>query len=1242
MDTGHLLEIFTLGPAEFRAQKRPIAGLGSGKMTALLVYLALQPGYRHPRETLAELLWPELSLQAARFNLRHTYFHLREALGDEQENGFLIAGREWLSFNPCSNHWCDITEFANGLVLPDPEPERLANLAHMYRGEFMAGFSLPDCQEFERWLQLKREETRRQAVAVMELLTQRHESLGIVDKALTYAHRLCALDPLNDANQCRVMRLFATYGQPAAALAQYDSFRSLLEDQLGALPNHETERLREQIARGEIRPSDHPTSAGRGTPPPSEPTERRQVTVLYCELSVANVDDAEEAAEFLREPQQGCIDRLRAAGGHVTLSHGGTLLAYFGYPHAREDAAVSAVAAAQAIVGTTAPASVRCGIHTGAIVTSPSLHSPDVAGKASMVAMHLALAAAPNSIALSESTFHIVDGQVPCRRSQDLLSIPSGRPMGMYTVANARASDKLKKAVANRSHFVGRATELRQLDLFWQQTCAGKPVAVMLRGEPGIGKSRLTSEFAKNILTLERGTVKEYACLSQHQGTSFQPFSELLPQTIPQPLPRSKGKRPGQLLDEILDAILTKTARKPQLVAIEDIHWADASSLELIEALIAQARNTRTMVLLTARSDFAPPAWTSTTNLIELRPLPTAFSHQLTKLLAPSLTEEQVQRLVAQADGVPLFIEELARWIQLPDQSFRPEQIPTTLQDLLMARIDKVGSARRLAQIAATVGKSVSRELLLALAASDKIALNEDLSALLDSGLLVRKQGEIHFKHALIQQAAYLSQTLGTRRHTHQLVATVLRSNFPDTCHKVPETLAHHLSECGQLDDAAHYWQLAGSLAAQRSGHSEAVCHYRKALDILTQSPRRERTSKAEFAVTAALGMQLVLTKGLGSSEAQSCFADAYAMCQDVEDSERLFPVVHGQWIGAGCYSTYLHAEELTERLRHLAQISGRPDFYLVAHMAKIVTLFWIGRPADVPPYLELVRPLALKSDLNACIRSIGVDPLVYSLVFSGLSVHFLGHFDDAVRFAKEASVLAEESGYGDSKCVALTMTALLDRYLGKAKQVASHCTVISALAETYGIPLWAAGAKCLTGWAMAVQGNEAGADLSREGLLEVRQNMASAEAMFGSVYLDALVALGRHKQVLADVDPIIDAARGRHDCHITSELYRLKGESLQALSPNKSRAAEACFRQAVAIAEQAGAKALELRAAISLFGLKQDETTRSRLERIVSWFGKHQDIPDIAKAWRLVEARRASQRAPVARSSPRLKLVAA
>jgi DNA-binding SARP family transcriptional activator len=1244
---------------------RSVAGFGYDKMRALLAYLAVEQDRDHSREFLAALLWETSSPAVGRGNLRRTLSDLRRVLELPTRSTLFAGTKHTVRFvSACEVDAVRFTRPPAGCAAASACHRCDACLSHLeaaaalYRGEFLAGLSLPDSPEFEDWLLVRRESLHRHALALLEHLSGHHEQQGQIERAIPFASRLIELDPWQEAGHRRLMRLLALNGQQSAALAQYENCRALLWKELGVQPHEETLDLFRRIGKGELHPAESRAAPAPAALPP--PSARRQVTVLYCELSVADAEDPEDALHRLREPQARCGDILRAHGGHLVQSHGGGLLAYFGYPEAREDAARQAVRAALALAAAAVPSPVRCGIHTGLIVTAPGQALPDAAGQTSNHAIHLRLLARAGEVAVSQATHRLVTGYFRSRSLGLQWIGMSAQPTEVHLIDGATGAAHRLEAAPALTPFVGRAREFGQLRAHWRRACGGEAAVVLLRGDPGVGKSRLVLEMRKRLLPEQADRVHEFRCLPHHDGTPFYPVAHWLGRWCgflkgdsdaekrrrldhvlqSHPVPRegeadllarllslpveegapvlrlARSEQRQRLMEAMADILSGLSRRRPVLMVFEDAHWADSSTLELIRMLAERAGTLPFLLLLTARPEFDFTPWEGTGGAtIELARLPDEDARTLAGKLERNLTEAQTQRIVALSDGVPLFIEELARWSAAAEGEPGQAAVPATLDDLLMARVDQLGEALRTAQIAATIGREFGRNLLAA-ASEDGEPLERHLAALLRSGLVLRNDwpaGErFQFKHALIQEAAYQSQPRSLRRRTHGHIATVLQRDFADVCRSSPAVVAHHLTEAGETEPAIEYWHRAGQAAARYSGDQEAVRHYRQALRLLESLPPSAQRDRSEMPLQLALGTTLNAVQGYAAADTRRAFSRAQELAREVGGTDGQFRTLYGMWTSL---TDHAQAREVTELLIGLAETGRHPGQLVMAHFADLTVRFWMSPFRESRMRAERVIALCREIDTRECIAVYGENPLSCTLSFLSRSLWFEGYADRAVRVSGEALAEARRHRFAHGLCWALAFACQLYRCLRRPERVEELGRELMALAGQQNLELWRHTGDGHIGWALAARGDPAGIEIALRGLAGIRRTLPMVEVSYAAILMDAYAQLGRHGDLLREIDAVLETASRRNDKYLLPELCRLKGESLLAVDPANGAQASALFRQALAQASGSGARALALRAAMSLARMERSRESVDALERILAKFGEGLATADCREA---------------------------
>jgi predicted ATPase len=697
---------------------------------------------------------------------------------------------------------------------------------------------------------------------------------------------------------------------------------------------------------------------------------------------------------------------------------------------------------------------------------------------------------------------------------------------------------------------------------------------------------------------------------------------------------------------ETLVAILLELAeRQPVLFIIEDLHWMDAITLEFLSLLIDQAPTASLYVLLTCRPEFQPP-WHHRSYLTEVT-VHRLSREQITYMAAhvaggKRLPDEVLQQIVAKTDGVPLFVEELTKMVlesgllQEREDGYElrgplpPLAIPATLHDSLMARLDRLATVKTLAQLGATLGREFSYELLRAVSPWDEGTLQRGLQQLVEAEFLYQQglppQATYLFKHALIQDAAYQSLLRSTRQRHHQHIAQVLEARFLELCETQPELLAHHYTEAGLGGQAIPYWQRAGERAIERSAHVEAMSHLTRGLDVLKTLPDTPERTQHELALHTAMGVPLRAIKGFGAPEVGQVYARARELCQHVEETPQLVPVLRGLWEFYELQGALQTARELGEQLLTLGQHVHEVESLLVAHNVLGDTLVWLGEFPGARAHLEQGMALYNLQQHRSHAFLYGYDSGVHCLSFGAWALWYLGYPDQALRRIHDALTLAQELSHPFSLAFALAFAAWLHQLRQEAQAVQEQAVAIIALSTDQGFLFWVAWGTILRGWALAEQGQ------SVEGIAQMRQGIAAWRATGAELqrpYYLALLAEAHGKAGQADeglrvLAEALSAVHTTGERQHEAEIYRLKGELLLQQDVPDEQEAESCFRQAVDVAHQQQAKSFELRAAMSLSRLWQQQgkcaESRQLLEPIYGWFTEGFNTTDLLEARALLE----------------------
>jgi predicted ATPase len=607
-----------------------------------------------------------------------------------------------------------------------------------------------------------------------------------------------------------------------------------------------------------------------------------------------------------------------------------------------------------------------------------------------------------------------------------------------------------------------------------------------------------------------------------------------------------------------------------------------------------------------------------------------------------ALPPEVLQHVVSKTDGVPLFVEELTKTVlesgllQEMEERYEltgplpPLAIPATLQDSLMARLDRLATVKTVAQLGAVLGRTFAYELLQAVAPLDEAPLQQALARLVDAELLYQRgvppQATYLFKHALIQDAAYQSLLRSTRQQHHQRIAQILEARFPELCETQPELLAHHYTEAGFMAQAIAYWQRAGQRAVERSANLEAIGHFTKGLAGLATLPETGERTRQELALHTTLGPAMIAIKGYGAPDVEDTYLRARALCQQVDDPAQLFPVVRGLWNRYLMRAEHQQARELGEQLLSLAHSLHDPANLIEAHRVLGTVLWNRGELQLAHEHLERGIELYEPHQHRALAFRYGADPGVVCRFYVAVVLWSLGYPQQARRRMEEARTLAQDLAHPHSLAFVLVFAAVLHRLCGEVQAAYMRADAAMLLAAEHGFAQWFAGGTILRGWTVATQGQAA------EGIAQIHQGLVAWRAAWAEVLRPSWLALLAEAYAAGD-----DPARGLHELAealvlvettrerwYEAELYRLRGALLLQHARGEPGEAEACFQQALTIARRQEAKSWELRAAMSLSRLWQQQDRRAEAHELLApvygWFTEGFNTADLQEARALLE----------------------
>ena len=1027
--------------------------------------------------------------------------------------------------------------------------------------------------------------------------------------------------------------------------------------------------------------------------------ERRYLTVMFCDLvgstSISAQLDAEDWRDLLSIYLDAASNAVTEMGGHVAKKLGDGLMALFGYPTAQENDAERAARAALSIQRALAEVNrqnarsgksalnARIGIETGSVVVDAA---GEIYGDAPNTAARVQALAEPGTVVVTARVQRQVAGLFVAeeRGTHDLKGVPE--PVTLFRLVRASGGGR-RAGQRHLTPLVGRDEEIATLMRRWERARQGDGQLVLIVGEPGLGKSRLIGEFHSRLSDTPHSWV-EWSCSQLLQNTPLHPIAEwgrqrfggadvsaerrladlesslaqvkldptenasLLAPLLDIPLPKERAPTLGseelrrRQLATLVNWVMAGARVQPVVLALEDLHWADPTTLDVLHGIAERGALAPLFVVATMRPEFRP-RWNvrSHHGMISLSPLDRAQVRDMVAELSArhALSKEVVEDVAARTGGVPLFVEEVTRLILERGQQGVIQAIPPTLQQSLMARLDRLGSAREVAQIGAVIGRDFSYNLLREIASIGDAPLQAALEKLADADIVLVQglppTSDYRFKHALIQEAAYENLLRSRRQKLHRRVAKILRDHFASTAATEPEVIAHHFTQAGLLDDAVEWGGKAGEQALRRSAFQEAISNLRKAIAVADKawgSPTPPAAAGATNTLASQrlklqtnLGKALMWSKGFASSETKAAFSRAQELVANVDNPTERFDTYYGLLLVSLVRGELVLSGDIAEIFAREAEKGGWMTETAIARRFCGLACLWRGKFVEAKANLEQsLRLYNFERDREAKFRY-GTDNGATARVYLAQTWWMLGEVEGAQELAEEASAQAFESGHIPTLINVAHFKALFEICQGDARAAQRTSDNLLELSRKQGTTLYLLWAAVSSTWARAQLGErEVGiADLRRL-LAEYNEQGNKFHAPLFQGLLAELEADGADdnaERALTRIDEALALANETGEHLSDAFLHRIRGEVL--LKPNGARAdlAEEAFLTAIAIAQQQKGRSFELRAALSLAKLYNATgragEAQAALAPALQGFKPTPEFPEIAEAQTLLAA---------------------
>jgi class 3 adenylate cyclase/tetratricopeptide (TPR) repeat protein len=1040
--------------------------------------------------------------------------------------------------------------------------------------------------------------------------------------------------------------------------------------------------------------------------------ERRQLTVLFCDVvgstQLSELLDPEDLGELMAVYQRICGDAALAHQGHVAQYLGDGVVVYFGYPRSHEDEAQRAVRcgldileAMRALPGSGVltrhgSLDVRVGVHTGRVVVG-AVGAGDrteriALGDAPNVAARIQAQADAGTLTVSEATWRIVEGYFAGQYLGECALKGVSKPMRLWRITGESASRERIEVASSLTPFVGREREKSVLRQAWMDIQTGQSQFVLLRGEAGMGKSRLAQLFRDEVQFLSTRILFMQAT-PYGSNSAFHPAISLVERwfDVDRAVPSaerldrleeglrdlglagaeavalfasllsipvdhgdaahqlSAARRHSRTLELFVELIGAIARAGPTFLLVEDLHWADRSTVEMLELLVTTAPAVPLLTVLTARTEFEfVPHWATATTFrtIDLPRFHGSEAETIVRSVAlgKPLPIDVLRQILVRSDGVPLFVEELTRSVldsgMLEERAacweavgpVSAETIPATVDASLTARIDRLGASRATAQLAAAIGRRFRLELLREVSERDAATLAVDLEHLLQADLVRRcgeEPGTYVFKHALIRDAAYNSLLRSTRQRYHSRIAAALRGRFTDWGAVRPELVAHHLTEAGEQEDAVIFWQAAGHQALSRGAVHDAARHFQRAIDCLGRLPTTVERQERELELQVLIAPLRMSVHGWGAVEVEQACERALRLAAELQHHDRIYPPLWGIWSNRFLRGEMGLALDVAERVHRMALASGLSMIELTGRHALAYTLAYRGEFQRALEEADAGLRLYDFEQEKEQASLFSLSSTVSLRASRGHALWMMGRLVEAEECWADMLRLARDLQHPPSLASALAFVlhggGIRYSYVGQMDRLLAIADELITLSREEDYFFWYADAYWYRGIIAEAMGD---VPRARTQMREGRELFAQSGARLSMVMMNVICAeslyrLGDDEEAFLLLDRAEGDMQARQEGLMAPEIWRVRGRLLARRG--QRAAAEAAYLQAMKRARGQGALSLELRGAIDLYdlcaGSQRAEEARGVVAGLLPRFTQGLDRPEIARARAIVQS---------------------